>query len=148
MSDSDNLRIDLIPVVDAGRTLVDSLGFRQRTVTLRVRTWAGGRPGSGSHTDVDTVLTPRPKVAEPPARMVHDAPGMYEAGDVIVSKISGSYDEQDINPAASDGVEVYWLVKDAVGGRIREYKIVGAPKNLSFGFTVQLRRTNRPAFTS
>lgn len=80
--------------------------------------------------------------------MVHDAPGMYEAGDIIVSKISGSYDEQDINPAASDGVEVYWLVKDAVGGRIREYKIVGAPKNLSFGFTVQLRRTNRLAFTS
>lgn len=146
MSDTDNLRIDLIPVVDAGRQLVDDLGFRQRSVTLRVRTWAGGRPGSGSHSDVDTVLTPRPKVAEPPARMIHDAPGRYEAGDIIVSKISGSYDEQDINPDVTGGVEVFWLVADAVGGRVREYKIVGVPKNLAFGFTVQLRRTNRPAF--
>lgn len=143
MSDSDNLRVDLIPVVDAGRQLVSDLGFRQRRVYLRTRTWDDGRVGKGGHTDADTELLPRPKVSEPPAKLIHDAPGLFEAGDIIVSKISATLDEQDINPLASAGVEVIWVVEDAVGGRLREYKMVGAPKNLAFGFTVQLRRMNR-----
>lgn len=143
IDDADNLRTDLIPVVDAGRQLVAELGFRQRTITLRTRTWSGGRPGSGAATDVDVELTPRPKVAEPPAKLIYDAPGQYEAGDLIVSKISATLTEQDINPAPAAGVELIWLITDAVNGRAREYKLVGAPKNLAFGFTVQLRRRNR-----
>lgn len=145
MSDSDNLRVSLIGVVDAGRQLTADLGFRQRTVILRTRTWNGGRVGAGSSSDVDVEILPRPKVAEPPARLVFDAPGQYESGDLIVSKISATLAEQDINPAAVAGVEVIWLVTDAVNGRAREYKLVGAPKNLAFGFTVQLRRRNRLA---
>lgn len=143
MSDSDNLRIDLIPVVDAGRQLVSDLGFRQQSVVVRTRVWSGGRPGSGSATDTDLTLSPRPKVGEPPARLIHDAPGRYEAGDVLVEKISVSYDEIDLMPVPVAGTEVIWVVTDAVDGRAREYKIVGVPAKLSFGYTVQLRRRNR-----
>lgn len=143
MSDADSLRVSLIPIVDAGRQLVSDLGFRQSIVTVRVRTWSGGRPGSGTAADVDTVLSPRPKVGEPPARLVHDAPGRYEAGDLIVSRISITYEETELMPNPSAGVEVIWLVTDAIDGRSREYKLVGVPSKLSFGYTAQLRRRNR-----
>lgn len=137
-----SLRTDLIPVVDAGRQLAEDLGFRQRSVVVRVRTWDGGRIDSGDATDVDTELSPWPKVSEPPARLVADAPGQYEAGDVIVSKISATYEETDLNPLPTAAVEVIWIVT-GLDNVAREYKIVGAPKNLSFGWTVQLRRRNR-----
>lgn len=140
-----SLRTDLLPVVDAGRALADALGFRQRLVTVRTRTWTSGVVGRGPTTDDDLVLDPVPKVAEPPARLIFAAPGQYEQGDVIVSRISGSYDESAIHPAPSAGVEVYWLIEDRVGdGGVREYVAVAAPKNLSFGYTIQLRRRNRP----
>ena len=137
-----SLRTDLIPVVDAGRTLAQDLGFRQRSVTVRTREWSGGKIDSGTATDIDVTLSPWPKVSEPPARLVADAPGQYEAGDVIVSKISATYEEADLNPLPVAGTEIIWLVI-GLDGVAREYKIVGAPKNLSFGWTVQLRRRNR-----
>ena len=143
IDDVNNLRTSLIPVIDDGRQLVAELGFRQRTVTLRTRTWSGGRPGSGTATDVDVELTPRPKVGEPPAKLIFDAPGKYEAGDLIVSKISITYAETDLMPVPVAGTETIWLITNATDGRAREYKIVGVPAKASFGYTVQLRRRNR-----
>lgn len=140
-----SLRTDLIPVVDAGRTLVSDLGFRQHIVTIRVRDWSGriGAPG-GTYTDTDTVLAPRPKVSEPPARMVFDAPGRYEAGDLYVTKVSRTYTEAQLSPPPASSVEVLYIVSD-IDGTDREYKLVGAPSMLSFGWRLHLRRRNRAA---
>lgn len=133
------LREDLVPVVDAGRQLVDTLGFRLRPVIVRTRTWSGGRVGSGTATNADVTLTPRPKVAEPPARVLSESGGRWEAGDLQVTRVSATYDEADLAPAVTAGVEVVYLVDG------REYAIVGAPARRSFGWDLQLRRRTRAA---
>jgi len=131
---------DLRPVVDAGRQLAQDLGLRGRSVTVRVRTWSGGRIGSGTASDVDTLLVPAPKVVEPPARLVGDAPGMYESGDLIVTKIArDTYTESTFTPSKIAGVEVIFLVDT------RQYRIVGAPSDKNFEWALLLRRMDRPA---
>ncbi len=136
-----SLRDDLQPVVDEMRDLVAELGLRPRTVKTRLVTWSGAKVGLGTATNTDTTLTPTPKVREPAARLVFDAPGKYESGDIVVSKITRDYTEAQLTGGAmSATTEWMWVVDD------RLYRVVGAPELLTFGWRVQLRRiTGRSA---
>ena len=135
---------DLLPVVNAGRQLAADLGLRTRAVVVRTRTWSGGKVGSGTASDADVTLTPPPVVSEPPARLVGDAVGMYEAGDIIVTKIArDTYTEAQLMPAVSAGVEVLYLVSDPDTGVVRQYRLVGAPTNVNFAWGLTLRRLDR-----
>ena len=139
-----SLVTDLRPVVNAGRQLAADLGLRTRAVVIRTRTWSGGKMGSGTATDSDVTITPPPVVSEPPARLVGDAVGMYEAGDVIVTRIArDTYDEADLMPVVSAGVEVLYLVSDPDTGVARQYRLVGAPVNKNFAWGLTLRRMDR-----
>lgn len=129
------LRDDLQPTVDEMRTLIGTLGLRPRTVKTRKVTWDGGKPGSGTATNVEVTLSPTPKVREPPARLVFDAPGKYESGDILVSRITRDYDEDDLTGGTlAAGVEWFFVVDD------RLYRLVGAPELKTFEWRVQLRR--------
>lgn len=134
-----SLRDDLVPVFDETRTLIGDLGMRRHTVTIRTRVWSGGRVGSGTATDTDVVVEPAPKVVDPLARLVGDTVGRYEAGDLIVSRISATYTEADLAHPGTAGTERIWLVDD------RAYKLVGVPEEKNFEWRVLLRRMSRPA---
>ena len=51
------LRDDLLPVFDEVRPLLDELGFRLYTITMRLSTWDGGRPGLGAESYSESFLT-------------------------------------------------------------------------------------------
>lgn len=140
-----SLRSELVSVVDAGRQLAADLGLRQRSVIVRTRTWSGGRPGSGTTTDVDVTLTPPPKVAEPPSRLVGDTVGMYESGDLIVSRISRTVAETALQEPTTAGQERIWLVANLADAdpTPRQYRLVAAPTLRNFGWEVTLRRMAR-----
>lgn len=129
-----SLRDDLQPVVDDARDLIADLGLRARTVSTRVRTWSGSEIGAGTATDVDTAIAPVPKVKEPPARLIFDAPGRYESGDLLVSRITRDYTEAQLAGSPTGTAEFFWLVDS------RLYRVVGAPEQKNFEWRVQLRR--------
>jgi len=62
------VRDNVLPALNRARAIIERLGFRRTAVTIRRRTWAGTRVGDTAgqnpgYTDVNTVLTPTPKVA-------------------------------------------------------------------------------------
>lgn len=107
-----SLRDELIPIVDDLRAeVVDVVaGLRLDTVTVRHRQWLGGQIGRGSYTDTDTVLAPRPKVGEPEPRRNAGAAGVYEEGDLKVSRISLTYSRAELGEGPSAATEVVWLI--------------------------------------
>jgi len=140
-----SLVTDLRPTVNAGRQLAADLGLRSNSVKIRTRVWSGGKLGSGTATDTDVEITPAPKCSEPPARLVGDTVGSYEAGDIIVTKIArDTYSESDLFPVPVAGTEIIYLVTGyGTGGVAREYRIVGPPSNRNFEWTMLLRRMSR-----
>lgn len=132
------LRDDLVPVVDETRAIVDELGFRPYIVVVRTRTWSGSEPGRGSVTNSDLTLSPKPKVADVPERLVHGSAGKYESGDRIVSRISATYTRAQLDGGAiAANKEVVWLI-DGV-----EYMLVGEPEERPLEWRVTVRRRNR-----
>lgn len=141
-----SLRSDLVPVVDAGRQLAADLGLRQRTVTIRTRTWSGSRVGSGTATDSDLVLSPPPRVGEPPGRYRNDTVGQYETGDLLLTRVSRTLAESAMMDPGTANVERFFLVTNAADGDTtpRQYRMTGAPVLRSFGWEINLTRMNRP----
>lgn len=71
-----------------------SLDLRTRTVTVRVTTWSGARPGVGTKTDVDTLLrngTFNPKVVEVSSKDVVASGGKYQSGDLKIGPLTPEY---------------------------------------------------------
>jgi len=85
-----SLRTDLLPVIDELRALAGPTGFDVRTsqLTIRTRTWAGGRRGLGPISDSDLTLEKRYKIRELSLREVSGSGGAFEMGDVKVGPIT------------------------------------------------------------
>lgn len=136
------LRDDLLSVIDDARSVVDDLGLRRRDVEVVTRT----RTGTGlSKTWSDAVLTlsPRPKVSTVSERQAQ-ADAMLNVGDIVVSKISGTYTRAQLDPAATATTEAFWRITDResdTDGQA-DYRIVKIEQR-SFGWTVVLRSMNR-----
>lgn len=108
------IRDDLNGLVDGlRRDIVDeAFGLRLDTVVVRTTTWSGTEIGLGTASHSDVTLDPVPKVRRPTPQLIAAAPGVYESGDVLCSKISAAnYDEDDLSdqelPANTERV---WLV--------------------------------------
>ena len=132
------LRADLIPVVDDARAVVAGLGLRRYTVAVRTRVWSGGKIGSGDPTDTDATITPAPKVERLPVRLIANSGGIYEEGDLLVSKISASYAESNLVAAPSAGTETLWILNG------ESFRAVTRPETKNFEWKVVVRRMNRP----
>ena len=129
------LRDDLLPCIDDARQCIEDLGLRLDVVTIRTRTFSGSVLGDGSPTDVDVVISPRPKVAEPGPRYANEEIGKYEEGDRIVSKIDPTMVESDFTDAGlAANQERYFIVG------IDAYQLVGEPQNRNFEWRLTLRR--------
>lgn len=131
------LRDDLVTLVDEIRDEVidGEVGLRLYAVATRLRTWDGGKVGSGTASDTDTDIEPKPKVQQPSPRLVVAAPGKFEEGDRIVSRISATYEEDDLDGGTLDaGDEFFWLLDG------EPYRVVGKPEKRYLEWRVHLRR--------
>jgi hypothetical protein len=86
-----DVRSDVLPDLDEARALIDELGLRRYSVTIRRRQWSGGKPGLGTATNTDLVLSPRPRVREISVREVAGSGGTFESGDFRIDKITPRY---------------------------------------------------------
>jgi hypothetical protein len=101
------LRDDLLPIADSIRGIPGELGLRGHTVTARVRTWSGGRPGVGTKIDTDTVLTVgagayNPKVTRVNEKDITASGGLYRQLDVKVGPFTPEYTGGGVTTAILD----------------------------------------------
>lgn len=101
------LRDSLLSTVDKIRGIPDTLGVRLYTVTIRVRTWTGARPGIGSGVDADSVFwvdggTHKPRVVQVTSRDVIASGGMYQDQDLKVGPVTPSYSGGGVSVDAID----------------------------------------------
>lgn len=106
------LRDNLIPVVDSARQIVADLGFRR--VEVVVRSIAGADDGlaalasdADDGTATDLTLDPPPRVSDWVVRGP-DPAGLYQEGDQLVTRISATYTEAELNPGGNS----VWLLDD------------------------------------
>lgn len=110
-------------------------GFTE-DVVVRTRTWTGPQGARAStFVDVDVTLTPRPRVAPIPLKLVPSAGGRHAEGQRRVSYVSLTYTEADLTMAdLADGVERFYLV----GGK--QYVIASEPHAKLSGWVFDLTR--------
>ena len=155
------LRDDLLPVVDSLRGLAGEFGFRPFTaVTLRTRTWSGGRPGAGAAADATLALTAggQPaKVRRLSTREVHGSAGRYTEGDLLVGPLTPAFTRPDLTTggytaaaltptSTSRAVERHVVLVgpgEPAGGSV--WTIVDARFEGSLGYTLVITRTERTA---
>lgn len=142
-----SLRTALLPIVETCRALAGStsLDIRTTQLTIRTRTWSGGRAGVGTPTDNDLVLPQRYKVIQLSAKDVASSGGRYEMEDLKVGPItpaqSGSgYTLAQLLPTGADGVEILYVLTGVTAG---EYVLVQSNSTRPFRYELILRRRRR-----
>ena len=149
-----NLVDELVAVADSLRDgLHPEFGVRQFRVYTVLRTYASGSTGDGSFTDVETQLTPQPKVQPYHERILYelDRCGVDEAGFVLLREISLTYTVAElIGPSMASGQE--WLIKitDAHGQGIADQYFVVSRKpypdrEKDIGWWMELERASDEA---
>lgn len=142
------LRERLNRLAERVRGIPASAAFDERTtsVTIRTRTWAGGRKGHpGLTTDVDLTLSPRPKVREVSMREITASGGRYSAGDVRVGPITpqyagGGYTKAQLAPTTEvSGVEVIYVLEGGVTGEFARIDL-SSDRSHSYFLTLRQRR--------
>lgn len=131
------LRDSLLPVFqNVARQIPAALGLRTNVVKLRTRTWTGGADGPevnvGTYTDVDTTVTPAPK-------LTYRADGKL---DTVVTPAfaGGGYTPEQINPTQADlgaGVEHFWVIVSPDGAE-RLYRVAAFNQRRAFGYYLTL----------
>jgi hypothetical protein len=145
------VRDRVLAKIDKGRQVVDALGLRRFSVAIRRRTWSGGALGLGTATNVDVVLSPKPRCRQPSARDVASSGGTFEEGDYIIDRITPAYtvggtggytpDQLQIVPASA-AEEVLILVTGDDGGH--ECTLVTQHFDAAFGYELHARPRRVP----
>lgn len=139
------VRDNILVPLDAARGIIAGLGLRRYAVTVRVRTWAGGRPGAGAATNADLVLSPTPKVRAIAPREVASSGGTYEEGDYRVEKITpafvgppaGGYTAAQLHPEPAANQDVVVVLAGDDGEKV--CTILGAPVDRAFAYELTVR---------
>jgi hypothetical protein len=146
-----SLRTSLLPVADIVRSLASpetlsggvGLDVWINLLTVRQTTWSGGRPGVGTPTHADLVLSPNPEIRELTDEEIVGSGGRYTAQDLRVQHITPAYIGGGYSPAqlvpnvTSAAVEVVYLIEGPLAG---EYVLVGQSLADPFEYTLTLRR--------
>jgi hypothetical protein len=126
----------ILPALDAIRAIRGILGLNPFTVTVRVRSWTGSRPGLGAPLDVDTVLVNQGadlnlypvKVVQLSRQDVIASGGQYQSGDLRIGPMTPSYIATILAAGGSDDTtldapvqpitarEIIWIVSTNDGG--------------------------------
>jgi hypothetical protein len=142
----------VLPILDKARALLDEVGLRPFTVTVRTVTWSGERVGLGTATTVDTPLTvadnKRVKVRQLKGQEVVAQGGLYGEQWLLVGPFTPAYSgggvsESTLNPATVSGPrEVYYKVTDSRAGTTW-YDLVTINTDSSFRSTMVLRKSSK-----
>lgn len=140
-----SLRERMKATADKVRAIASRPGLDQRptSVTIRTRTWLGGRRGAeGGTNDADLLLVPTPRVRELSTREIASSVGRYVAGDVMVEQITpayagGGYTEAQLAPLTTTGNEIIYVLAGDVSG---EFARVDLSTDDPHGWTLVLRR--------
>lgn len=122
---SNDFRDCIIDIADCAREIADEdFGRRLHTFVIRTRTWSGTRRGEGTSTTSDLTFisaqttpptpntaAPRPRLRLPENRHTANPAGTYEAGDILVDKVTATLTEAQLGdgPLPSN-VEVVWVI--------------------------------------
>lgn len=127
---------DNLPTLNDGRQLLVDFGLRKYRVFVRVRSFSGGEVRLGVANDVDTEITPRPKVVEKAA-----------GAELLVSGITpdftvGGYVLADLNPTQLPHTEVFYVVRNSEGTEVL-YELADIDSSGVFGIELRLRTLAR-----
>lgn len=130
----------LAAIEDRGREVEARLGFRPYTVKIVHTRWSGGRRGNGLEEIVQEVtLLPTPQISDLTGLTVLTTPAqVIEAGNILVSKISGTYTEAQLSAETPNGAplppadDVFWEITFLAGcgegaGTRRRFNVRSAP---------------------
>lgn len=156
-----SLRDDLLPVFDDTRGVIEDLGLRRFSVTLRRRTWSGGSVGAGVPTNDDIVISPTPRVRfkSPFAAQMSGiltAGGKIEDRYFAIDKItpawsdnglSGGYTPDQLTMKVGPDVQNVEAIVVLLGddGTAIECVQVTFEEDLSFGYSMVVQDTDRPS---
>lgn len=144
-----SLRDDLLPVVDAARKITEDLGQRTTALTIRTRTWSGGRIGLGASSDSDLVLPARYSIKELSATQVNQivsgsggayGPGRYIRLWVTPAFTGGGYTQDQLDPDGSDGVEIIHILSGS--GINGNFKLVSITLGRPYRYELVLVQRN------
>jgi len=137
---SHSLGQKLIKTVDKLRDLQTKFGLRPYVVKIVRTRWTGGARGEGEQIIVrEEAVLPTPRVRDvADMRDVLEMVGRQEAGDVVVSEISGRYSEGFLQGYDADGTpvgedeQIHWLIEFPAqdrGGTVKRrwFQIVSVP---------------------
>lgn len=126
-------------MADGARSIAgpSGLGVRLNQLTVRTRTWQGGRLGLGPTADVDLVLPQKYPVRHITAQEIFSSGGKYEAGDIAVDHVTPNtgdgtvgFTADQLNPTVtSNAVEIIYIITGAHPGEytlidIQNYRVV------------------------
>lgn len=96
---------NLIPVADTLRNLLTDFGLRPYTVTLLQTRWSSGERGEGVEVIIGQCpLLPTPRITDlTEVANIVTAAGLAEQGEIVLSRISGSYTEEQLRGIWPDG---------------------------------------------
>lgn len=129
------LRTDLLPVFDDARQIMQDFGLRTTRVTIRVRTWSGGKVKLGTPTDVDTEILPRPRVRELDTRRV-------KVDKITPQHATGGYSRQQLRPDDAAGLEYFYRLVTP-DGVTRDYALTELDTSRNFGYELTLTELDR-----
>ncbi len=141
-----SFRLGILAAVDAARSLAGPSGLDIRTnrVTVRTRTWSGGRLKLGTATDSDLELSPHFPVRYLSSHEVSSSAGEYEVGDIFVNHITPSngagvgFTPAQLKPVVTaNNVEIIYLI---TGEHAGEYGLVELRTYRPFTYQLVLRR--------
>ncbi len=144
-----SFRTIMLDVADTLRALTGPAVFDIRTtqVTIRTRTYVGGRRNSQSaYTDSDLVLPAIYKIKQIKTSEISASGGKYEMGDIAVGAITPRGDtlgwtvEQLQPKPTSDGVDIIYVLTGE-DGHAGEYTRVELRSDKPFSYYLILRRT-------
>jgi hypothetical protein len=138
-----------------GRIKLRDNGLRLYTVTIRVRTWSGTRPGvdASTSTDADTVFwvdagTHKTRVVQVTQRDIVASGGVYTDQDVKVGPITplyttGGYDITafDPNETTAPAEVLFRIDGPGMGSSGAWFRKVGQDVTKPFSYYFTLRRT-------
>lgn len=137
---------------DAGRRAAELAGARTTSVTVRVRTYSGAMGASGSvlAAQIDTVLSPRPRVRQlgpGESSFYGGGPGsgpsvagarVYEIGPITLAYSGGGYTIADLAPAESPSTRVTYVLSGDDFETDEEF-VLAAPPDASRPHQLTLR---------
>ncbi len=140
-------RESLLATVESIRgSIPGQLDLRPRSVTVRVRTWSGARPGVGTFTDVDTLLLNagyNVKVEQVATKDIVASGGKYQSGDYKIGRLTPTQYALDASDPATTTTarEVFYIIRGPglpAAGLVCKRVSDDSPNNFHFNVVVRV----------